>query len=36
MKVDLLTFDGVVSVDQFLDWIYEAERFFNIMNVKQQ
>lgn len=36
VRADLPTLDKVIDIEQFLDWLYEVERFFDIMNVKLQ
>jgi hypothetical protein len=36
MRVDLPFFSGVADIEQFLDWIYEVERFFDIMRIEAE
>ena len=36
MRVDLPFFSGVADIEQFLDWIYEVERFFDIMRIETE
>jgi len=36
MRADLPFFSGVVDIEQFLDWIYEVERFFDIIRIEAE
>ena len=31
MKVELSSFNGNVSIEEYLDWVSEVEKFFNYM-----
>ena len=33
MKVELPSFNGNVSIEEYLDWVNEVERFFNYMGI---
>ena len=35
MKVEIPTFNRSVDIEEFLDWLYEVETFFDIMNISQ-
>jgi hypothetical protein len=35
VKAEIPTFNGSVDIEDFLDWLYEVETFFDIMNISQ-
>jgi hypothetical protein len=35
MKAEIPTFNGSADIEDFLDWLYEVETFFDIMNISQ-
>jgi len=35
VKVEIPTFNRSVDIEEFLDWLYEVETFFDIMNISQ-
>lgn len=35
MKAEIPTFNGSVDIEEFLDWLYDVETFFDIMNINQ-
>lgn len=35
MKIDLLSFNGKMEIESFLDWVKNAEIFFSYMNNKK-
>ncbi|KAK8452821.1 hypothetical protein SEVIR_5G177576v4 [Setaria viridis] len=35
VKAEIPKFHGSVDIEKFLDWLYEVETFFEIMNISQ-
>ena len=33
MKVELPSFNGNVSIEEYLDWVIEVEKFFDYMGI---
>ena len=36
MKVELPSFSGNVSIEEYLDWVSEVEKFFNYMGTSDE
>ncbi|GJS81540.1 hypothetical protein Tco_0748081 [Tanacetum coccineum] len=33
IKVDILTFSGSLNIEKFLDWVFETEKYFELMDI---
>ena len=36
MKIDIPSFSGNIDIESFLDWVYEAEKFFDITSIPEE
>ena len=36
MKVEISSFSGNLDIESFLDWVYEAQKFFDMTNVPKE